>query len=96
MVDALTTANAMRRAQLLRWMLASQCGNGLMHESIDVTDEASALHGKHHLRCTTQHFKSALSADAMRSLVLNSASSSVVTDKHSFCAEQWAVHAAVV
>ena len=43
MVEAVSTANAARRAQLLRWALGAQCGNGLMHESIDVTDEVRLL-----------------------------------------------------
>jgi Metal-independent alpha-mannosidase (GH125) len=42
-VEALTNPDAARRAQLLRWALGAQCGNGLMHESIDVTDEVRML-----------------------------------------------------
>lgn len=36
MVAALTTRDAARQASLLRDLLGMQCGNGLMHESVDV------------------------------------------------------------
>lgn len=37
-VQALTTWNPEERAELLRMMLKSQCGNGLMHESVRVNN----------------------------------------------------------
>ena len=38
MIQGLTSNDPPERVQLFRWLLKMQCGNGLMHESVDVND----------------------------------------------------------
>jgi meiotically up-regulated gene 157 (Mug157) protein len=43
MIEGLTTSNSTRVAELFTWLLRMQCGNGLMHESVFLTDQVLAL-----------------------------------------------------
>jgi meiotically up-regulated gene 157 (Mug157) protein len=38
MIQGLTSNDPSERVQVFRWLLKMQCGNGLMHESVDVND----------------------------------------------------------